>query len=129
MDNENETATLLNIDERDELSVEDELVIAEILGIYRSGKKINVNFKRANQQQLKNIIVEENNVMDKIPTSTVTETNDLVYVVSVYEAKKCCIIPNAKESKTFWSEIWSKGQKHNNNAEWRRNLRADLRNQ
>ena len=39
------------------------------------------------------------------------------------------IIPNAEESKTFWSDIWSKGQKHNNNAEWLRNLRADLRNQ
>ena len=39
------------------------------------------------------------------------------------------IIPNAEESKTFWSDIWSKGQTHNNNAEWLRNLRADLRNQ
>ena len=39
------------------------------------------------------------------------------------------IIPNAEASKTCWSEIWSKGQKHNNKAEWLRNLRANLRNQ
>ena len=87
MDKENDTVRLLNIDERDELSVEDELVIAEILELYRPGEKINVNFKRADQQQLKNIIIEVNNVMDKIPTSTITETNDLVYAVSVYAAK------------------------------------------
>ena len=49
MDNENDTVRLLNIDARDELSVEDELVIAEILEIFRSREKINVNLKRANQ--------------------------------------------------------------------------------
>ena len=242
MDNENDSVRLLNFDERDELSVEDELVIAEILEVYRSGERINVNFKRANQQQLKNIIVEVNKVMDKIPTSSITETNDLVYAVSVYAVKKLGIksgtggprkdpwwkrrinedvkrirrdlnilqrelkgqvrnrakieelenkyhfkskklntvieelkqrlvakaakvkrheqrgeqfkqnqlyylnqkrfyeqlngniryediIPNVEESKTFWSDILSKGQKHNNNAEWLRNLSADLRNQ
>ena len=242
MDNGNDTVRLLNVDERDGLSEEDELLIAEILEVYRSDEKINVSFKRANQQQLKNIIKEVNNVMDKIPTSTITETNDLVYAVCVYTAKKLRlksfkggpkkdpwwkrrieqditrirrdlnvlqrelkgqvrnrakveelenkyhikskklntvieelkqrlvakaakikryeqrgeqfkqnqlfnqdqkrfyqqlngniryegIIPDVEASKTFWSEIWSKGQQHNNNAEWLRNLRTDLRNQ
>ena len=41
---------LLNIDERDGLSVEDELLIAEILEAYRSDEKICVSYKTANQQ-------------------------------------------------------------------------------
>ena len=40
MDTENDTERLLNIDERDELSVEDELVIAEILEVYRLGERM-----------------------------------------------------------------------------------------
>ena len=88
MDNENDTVRLLNIEERDGLSVEDELLIAEIIEVYISDEKINVSFKRANQQQFKNIVKEVNTVMDKIPTSTKTETNNLAYVVCMYAAKK-----------------------------------------
>ena len=96
MDNENDTVRLLNIDERDELSVEDDFMIAEIFKVYRSGEKINGDFARAYQQQLKNIIIEGNNVMEKITTSTISEKDDLVYAVYMYAAK-ILVIKSCKE--------------------------------
>ena len=86
LDNENDTVRLLNIDEKDGLSAEDGMLITEILGVYRSGEKIHVDFK-ANQQQLRDMIKKVNNIMEKISTSTKTETNDLLYAVCIYAAK------------------------------------------
>ena len=37
------------------------------------------------------------------------------------------VIPDADESKKFWSDIWSVGKEHNRNAEWLNNIRNDIR--
>ena len=41
------------------------------------------------------------------------------------------VIPDAEESKRFWSDIWSKEKRHNNDAEWLDKLRQekDVNNQ
>ena len=88
MATEHDTARLVNFDEAEGLSGEDELLLSDILQIFRSGEKIDCNFKTANQQKLKEMIEKVNKIIDKIPTNTITETNDLVYAVSNYAAKK-----------------------------------------
>ena len=35
-------------------------------------------------------------------------------------------IPDAEESKTFWSDIWTLSKEHNRNAEWLNNIRNDI---
>ena len=39
------------------------------------------------------------------------------------------IIPDAEESKEFWSEIWNKRKEYNKEAGWLRQLKKDLGNQ
>ena len=86
---ENDTARLVIFDEAEGLSVEDEMLLSEILQIFRGNcEKINVNFKTANQQQLKEMIEEVNKIIDKITANTIAETKDLVYAVSNNAAKK-----------------------------------------
>ena len=36
------------------------------------------------------------------------------------------VIPDADESKKFWSDIWSVTKEHNRNAEWLNNIRNDI---
>ena len=46
-----------------------------------------VNFKKANQRQVEEITNRINNVIDKIPTRTITETNNLINAASMDVAK------------------------------------------
>ena len=36
------------------------------------------------------------------------------------------VIPDADESKTFWSDIWSVGKEHNRSVEWLNNIKNDI---
>ena len=45
MATENDTTRLVNFDEVEGLSVEDEMLLSDILQIFRSGEKIDCNFK------------------------------------------------------------------------------------
>ena len=36
------------------------------------------------------------------------------------------VVPDAEESQTFWSDIWDNPIKHNEDAEWLRELEKDL---
>ena len=51
----------------------------EILRILKSGGNYPVNFKKANQRQLEEITNRVNKILDKIPTRTITETNNLMH--------------------------------------------------
>ena len=37
-------------------------------------------------------------------------------------------VPNAEESKRFWSNIWNVGRGHNGEAEWLEDIKNELRN-
>ena len=39
-----------------------------------------------------------------------------------------CVIPDAEESKKFWSEIWSIEKEHNRQAEWLQDLKREQNN-
>lgn len=70
------------------MSEEDRRIITEILRILKAGGNNPVNFKKVNQRQLEEITNRVNKIYDKIPTRTITETNNLIYAVSIYVAKE-----------------------------------------
>ena len=65
----------INIEELNDVSEEDRRMIADILEIFKSGGNNPVNFKKANQRQLRDVTEKVNKVLDKIPTRRITETN------------------------------------------------------
>ena len=60
----------------------------KILGLLKSRGNNPVNFKKAKQHQLEEITNRINKVIDKIPTRTITETNNFINAASVYVAKE-----------------------------------------
>ena len=55
---------------------------------WKSGVNNPVNLKKANQRQVEEISNIIKKVIDKIPTRTITETNNLINAASIYVAKK-----------------------------------------
>ena len=92
-----------NIKELNDISEEDRRIISEILELSKSGENNPVNFKKANQRQVEEIINRINKVIDKIPTRTITETNNLINAASMYVAKELGLKQTTqKQSKMPW---------------------------
>lgn len=70
------------------MSEDDRRIITEILRILKAGGNNPVNFKKVNQRQLEEITNRVNKIYDKIPTRTITETNNLIDAVSIHVAKE-----------------------------------------
>ena len=77
-----------NIEELNDISEEDRRMITEILEILKSEDNNLVNFKKANQHQLQEITNRVNEIINKIPTRTITETNNFINAASIYVAKE-----------------------------------------
>ena len=77
-----------NSKELNDISEEDRRLISEILELSKSGENNPVNFKKANRRQVEEITNRINKVIDKIPTRTITETNNLINAASMYVAKE-----------------------------------------
>ena len=87
-DMEDEPGDDANIKELNDIPEEDRRIISEILELSKSGENNPVNFKKANQRQVEEITNRINKVIDKIPTRTTTETNNLINAASMYVAKE-----------------------------------------
>ena len=74
-----------------------------------------MNFKNANQRQVEEITNRINKVVDKIPTRTFTETNNLIIKASIYVARI-----------GEWLEIWFIDGVDNVNRPPYRDLKADI---
>ena len=77
-----------DVKEVNDISEEGRRIITEILELSKSGGNNPVKFKKANQCQLEEITNRFNNVIDKIPTRTITETNNLINAACIYVAKE-----------------------------------------
>ena len=86
----------INIEERNDVSEEDRRMIADILEIFKLGGNHPVNFKKANQRQLKEMTEKVNTVLYKIPTRNITENNKLVNAVSIYIDKEIGLKQNGE---------------------------------
>lgn len=86
---------------------EDRRMITELLRILKSGGNNLVNFKKANQCQLEAITNRVTKILHKIPTRTITETNNLINAVSIYLAKEFGLKQTVwRQSKQPW---WKRG--------------------
>ncbi|XP_067023908.1 uncharacterized protein [Acropora muricata] len=92
-----------NIKELNDIPEEDRRIISEILELSKSGENNPVNFKKAYQRQVDEITNRINKVIDKIPTRTTTETNNLINAASMYVAKELGLKQTTqKQSKMPW---------------------------
>ena len=79
----------------------------------KSGGNNPVNFKKANQHQLEEITNRVNKVIDKIPTRTITEMNNLINAASIYVAKELGLKQTTwKQGKMPW---------------WQRRIEGDIK--
>ncbi|XP_044170403.1 uncharacterized protein LOC122954426 [Acropora millepora] len=102
-----------NIKELNDIPEEDRRIISEILELSKSGENNPVNFKKANQRQVEEITNRINKVIDKIPTRTITETNNLINAASMYVAKELGLKQTTqKQSKMPW---------------WQRRIEGDIK--
>ena len=74
-----------------DMSEEDRRMITEMLRSLKSGGNNPVNFKKANRRQLEEITNRVNKILDKLPTRTITETNNLINAVSIYVATELAL--------------------------------------
>ena len=102
-----------NIKKLNDISEEDRRIISEILELSKSGESNQVNFKKANQRQVEEVTNRINKVIDKIPTRTITETNNLINAASMYVAKELGLKQTTqKQSKMPW---------------WQRRIEGDIK--
>ena len=91
-------------------SEEDRRMITEILRILKSEGNNLVNFKKSNQCQLEEIANRVNKILDKMPTRTITEMNNLINAVSIYVATELSLKQTVqRQSKQPWWKRWIEG--------------------
>ena len=102
-DTQDEPGDGANITELYDISEEARGIISEILELSKSGENNPVNFKKANQRQVEEITNRINQVIDKILTRTITETNNLINAASMDVAKELGLRRTTqKQSKMPW---------------------------
>ena len=102
-DTQDEPGDGANITELNDISEEARGIISEILELSKSGENNPVNFKKANQRQVEEITNRINQVIDKIPTRTITETNNLINAAGMDVAKELGLRQTTqKQSKMPW---------------------------
>ena len=102
-DTQDESGDGANIKELNDISEEARRIISEILELSKSRENNPVNFKKANQRQVEEITNRINTVIDKIPTRTITETNNLINAASMVVAKVLGLRQTTqKRSKMPW---------------------------
>ena len=102
-----------NIKKLNDISEEDRRIISEILELSKSLENNPVNLKKANQRQVEEITNRINKVIDKIPTRTITETNNLINAARMYVAKELGLKQTTqKQSKIPW---------------WQRRIEGDIK--
>ena len=112
-DMQDEPGNDANSKELNDISEEDRRLISEILELSKSGENNPVNFKKANRRQVEEITNRINKVIDKIPTRTITETNNLINAASMYVAKELGLKQTTqKQSKMPW---------------WQRRIEGDIK--
>ena len=80
---------------------------------WKSGGNNPVNLKKANQRQVEEISNMIKKVIDKIPTRTITKTNNLINAASIYVAKEVGLTQTTKkQSKMPW---------------WQRRIEGDIK--